>query len=427
MNPTAVRDQPRFSSRSSRTSYRTLAARCRFHNMPNVPRRARREYDDKIEEDEDEDGAVDDEEVEALMIQRLKNRKGNVKRANSLQQAVARRSFTSIGPMHSFSATSLIRSFTSISRFFLVVFFIMALQLLGSEAWVDIGKCVALREQIYTGDLETNARLESRSIKSDFTSVSALSHTTSDGDDSQPTPFDSISRIANLTAECSRFLNSVASDPKFKQCSPLSGLLRDSNGFFQTMKKGAFAITVVLDSSCSVNLPDCTALMDQYGGRILYEGNCGSDYKRGNPVVHSVHTALVVYRPLYAAGCLSNIDGSYCFVDAATNIDSPEDFFVYSLPFGIQLSNSSTPTCTDCLAKTMAIFNTAAGNRTLPLSRTYESAARIINTACGENFVNVSVEVISCSTSIILEGTRLPLFAVTFTVMIIMSTPFLFF
>lgn len=49
------------------------------------------------------------------------------------------------------------------------------------------------------------------------------------------------------------------------------------------------------------------------------------------------------------------------------------------------------PTCSQCLKDTIAIFATAAGNRSQPMSLTYTSAATMIDLNCGPNFVNQTV------------------------------------
>jgi hypothetical protein len=110
------------------------------------------------------------------------------------------------------------------------------------------------------------------------------------------------------------------------------------------MKKGAFATTEILGLSCGVDVDACTSIMDSYSGQLRGTSNCRSDYNAQNPVVTNVFTALVAYRPLYAAGCLKASSGDYCFVDAVTNVESPQDLFVYSLALGTNLPSASIPT-----------------------------------------------------------------------------------
>ena len=49
-------------------------------------------------------------------------------------------------------------------------------------------------------------------------------------------------------------------------------------------------------------------------------------------------------------------------------------------------------TCSDCLKQTMEIFDTAAANKSQPVSTDYTQAAQIINLGCGPGFVNQTIE-----------------------------------
>jgi hypothetical protein len=115
-------------------------------------------------------------------------------------------------------------------------------------------------------------------------------------------------------------------------------------GFFDVLKKGAYAITKVLDASCSVDVNKCSALMDSFSAQINTDENCGTDYSAGNPVVSDALVTFVAYKPLFAGGCLKSSNGDYCFVDAATNTTSPADIYIYSIPLGTNLPGGSRPT-----------------------------------------------------------------------------------
>ena len=147
------------------------------------------------------------------------------------------------------------------------------------------------------------------------------------------------------------------------------------------MKRGTFATTTLLDRICGIDLPACTSTIDAFSGTLRLDSVCGADYRARNPVVDNVFTSLVSFRPLYTAGCLKASNGDYCFADALANTAAPEDLFIYSLPLGTNLPTSDAPTtsCSECKARTMAVFAAAAGNETQPLSRTFEAAAEQLN------------------------------------------------
>ena len=49
-------------------------------------------------------------------------------------------------------------------------------------------------------------------------------------------------------------------------------------------------------------------------------------------------------------------------------------------------------TCSDCLKRTMQVFQDAASNKQQLLSGDYADAARMVNVGCGPTFVSTSVE-----------------------------------
>jgi len=52
---------------------------------------------------------------------------------------------------------------------------------------------------------------------------------------------------------------------------------------------------------------------------------------------------------------------------------------------------SSLPTCNECLKDTMAVFATAASNKSQPLNLDYVTAAQQIARDCGPGFVNETI------------------------------------
>jgi len=168
-------------------------------------------------------------------------------------------------------------------------------------------------------------------------------------------------------------------------------LLESSNSFFQA-EKSVTRITQTLDATCDADLTTCTTFLSNLANNLTTPANCQSDYKAQNPIVAQILTSLVAYKPLYQASCLKNpASGAYCFADAITNASSPTDAYVYYLPLNNSLPGGSQPTCSACLQNTMAVFDSAAANRTQPVSSTYAAAAQLINVQCGPGFVNASI------------------------------------
>lgn len=199
------------------------------------------------------------------------------------------------------------------------------------------------------------------------------------------------------TDSCPTFLKSFISNSTFKACEPISLLLQNSKSFFDA-QASPLLMSLTLDASCGANASVCVPLMESLADDLTKDSNCGQDYRNSNPVVTQLYTGLISYVPIDQATCIkSNSTGAYCFADAITNEDNPSDSYPYYIALGIDLPGGSSPTCNNCLKRTMAVFAAAAGNSSQPVSSTYSNAAELINVQCGPNFVNTTVSTTSSS------------------------------
>ncbi|KAL8990158.1 MAG: hypothetical protein Q9177_001111 [Variospora cf. flavescens] len=175
---------------------------------------------------------------------------------------------------------------------------------------------------------------------------------------------------------------------------------QNSMSFFSSTKSLA-DITRTLDATCAVRDPTaCTTLLSSIASQLRQASNCGSDYRREQPLVLAAYNGLVSYYPLYRAGCERDPESdNYCFANAIQNMTSPSDSYPYYLPLGIPLPGGSQPTCSDCLQRTMEIFHQAAeagGQQQSPLATSFAGAAQMVNVGCGPGFSN---QTIAASTS----------------------------
>ncbi|KAK9451766.1 uncharacterized protein V1518DRAFT_424739 [Limtongia smithiae] len=206
-----------------------------------------------------------------------------------------------------------------------------------------------------------------------------------------PTAFDSGLGKNFTESSCPTFIETFLDDDEFIQCYPFSFYLQTSNSFFQIIKQGAFKISSTMDEICSVNATACRAVMDSYGEQLVNSSNCAADYELQNPLVTEAYNAFTSYYMLYTTGCLQSEEGSYCYVESATNTTSVADSYLYYLPLDVSLPNETDPTCSTCSQNIMSIFANYAGNSSLAISRTYLSAADVIDDTCGSSFVSTSV------------------------------------
>ncbi|KAF2756354.1 hypothetical protein EJ05DRAFT_501859 [Pseudovirgaria hyperparasitica] len=231
-----------------------------------------------------------------------------------------------------------------------------------------------------------------------------------------PMPFDT-SLGNNFTAQsCPDFFVAFLNNATFQSCTPLSLLLYNSVSFFDATKTN-LRVTQTLDATCNVDYEQCSSLMDHLAQEIPKDTACGADLELGNPSVTQALSGLIAYQPLYAAGCMKDKEGNYCFANAITNdsADAADDSYIYYLPLGTNMPGGSRPTCNSCLTDTMAVFDVAAANETQPLSKTYVAAAGQINLGCGPSFVNATIAQLSGAQPIV--GGSAPLLALAVTLL----------
>ena len=103
--------------------------------------------------------------------------------------------------------------------------------------------------------------------------------------------------------------------------------------------------------------------MEYYGREIKLPERCGTEFKGKDQLVIQAYAAFLAYPILYKAGCLKSDSGSYCkytqlgtrhgwttnahnvgYVDAVTNVTSPDDSHIYYLPLGVKMPGGSRPT-----------------------------------------------------------------------------------
>ncbi|RKF83912.1 putative c6 zinc finger domain containing protein [Golovinomyces cichoracearum] len=227
-----------------------------------------------------------------------------------------------------------------------------------------------------------------------------------------PTPFD-VGFSHNITNQCQDFMTEMIQSPGFKQCSPISMILLNSNSFFQATKHLP-RITALLDLACSAPVSSCTDLLNSYARNLTSSKTCASDLSNSNPQIDSALIGLRSYRTLYTATCLHSSNSntsenignyaihpsnsannvseeSYCFANAITNLTNPTNSYIYYLPLNVSLVGSAIPACNNCLQSTMSVFQQATANRSDVLAGNYVKAASQINVVCGPQFVNASL------------------------------------
>lgn len=233
--------------------------------------------------------------------------------------------------------------------------------------------------------------LSSRSSRPDGAAHAPLLPRASDDDDF-PSAFTTLTN--NFTnPSCPEFFGTFLQDSSFKECHALSILLQNSNDYFRATRSRK-TLEPLVETACSADMETCSSVMADFAAKLNSEDACKADFELGNPTVTRAYAGLMAYEPLYKATCLRNATtDDYCFVDAATNSSNASDYYIYFLPLGMSLPGGSRPTCNKCLRDTMDIFTHYATLEGQPLAKTYMSAAEQLNTACGPDFANTTVQV----------------------------------
>jgi len=216
-----------------------------------------------------------------------------------------------------------------------------------------------------------------------------------------PQPFDQSIGENFTSTTCPTFFDTFLNDTQFQECYPVSLLLqvsltpwvshafskpRQTSQEFFTALKSFFWITSILDTSCSVDLPSCSAIMSKYLTKIKEPANCGADYLAENPLVTQAVAGLASYNVLFEAFCLKDNAGAYCFANAITNASKAADTYPYYLPLGEAIPPNSPIDCNNCVLRTMQIFANSTDDADL-LSKPYAAAAEQLDDRCGASWV----------------------------------------
>ncbi|KEY69652.1 hypothetical protein S7711_07691 [Stachybotrys chartarum IBT 7711] len=206
-------------------------------------------------------------------------------------------------------------------------------------------------------------------------------------DDSIPSDF----RLEGEDNSCPSFMTNLLADPTFQECYPLSMMLMSSTAFFRA-QQNLFSIVRVLDETCRADVAYCANYLGEVARNLTAEENCRAEYQANHSLTMLAYNGTRTYEMLYAATCLQDPDTDmYCYASAVTNATNPSDGRFYFMPFGPGLPGASTPSCSWCTQRTMAIFHSASADRSQAISATYVDAAHQVNTICGPNFVNTTL------------------------------------
>ncbi|KAI0261606.1 hypothetical protein BC834DRAFT_845469 [Gloeopeniophorella convolvens] len=200
-----------------------------------------------------------------------------------------------------------------------------------------------------------------------------------------PQPFDTTLGSNFTTDSCEQFFNNMTQSLPFRQCRPFSLLSQSSTAFLQA-QRNVTALNIDIWGTCntSVDSDQCTDNMGWFASQLPIA--CSEEESESNQVVVQALDGLKAYSLMRQAACLADQSTSaYCYIEAAADSD-PSDLYFYSLPFGIPLPNTTTPTCSGCIKSLLTLFASQT-DQIDGLKQTYVSAANLAASKCGSGYV----------------------------------------
>lgn len=126
----------------------------------------------------------------------------------------------------------------------------------------------------------------------------------------------------------------------------------------------------------------------------LLQTACSKELSQQNALVTQTLLGLQAYPVARTAGCLADQStGVYCYAFAVHEAN-PADLYLYGLPLGEPVPDSSKMTCSACAGSLFSVYADAlqVGNASAKgLQSTYEDAAKMAESKCGEGYAQLGL------------------------------------
>jgi len=210
-----------------------------------------------------------------------------------------------------------------------------------------------------------------------------------------PQAFDGTLTQNFSSPSCLNFFNNMTASTDFRECRPFSFLLSTSS-IFNNAQSNLTLMNSLLWGMCNTQLPysQCQSNMASFASSL--QTACPQELKNQNLLVVNSLIALRAFEVMHDSVCLADpTTNSYCFLSAVQNTN-PSDFYFYSLPLGIPLPATSTPSCSACSKSIMGIYAAALQDRPQAtlltgLKTAYTVSAQLAVQLCGAAFAQTSI------------------------------------
>lgn len=275
------------------------------------------------------------------------------------------------------------------------------------------------------GEIHMDTKLLHRRAETEIATASAAAPSTPTSTSSDnspvPSPFDTSLGTNFTSSSCPTFFTNFLANSTFQQCTPLSLLLQNSQGFMSAQRNPTL-LGRLMDTACSAPISICAATLSDIARQLTQDSHCGADFRARQPLVIQAYNGLLGYEPIATTACLKTTaynstspapsanndaeNAQYCFTTALTNKANPSDPFPYYTAVGMNLPSVAKPTCNGCLRSAMEVFGRWALKSEQPLSMTYLSCAQTVNGACGAGFADANVQVGSVTSGTGMKNTQ---------------------
>lgn len=205
-----------------------------------------------------------------------------------------------------------------------------------------------------------------------------------------PQPFDGNLAQNFSSVSCFNFFGNMTNTQPFRACRPFSLLLQSSSSFIDAQQNLTLLNSIIWGTcNASPGVAQCAANMGWFAASL--KTACAQDLKDQNSMAVNTLAGLQAFQVMHDTSCLVDpTTNTYCFLTAVWN-PNPSDLYYYQLPLGIDLPNSSTPSCNACTKSVMGIYAAAVQNSAqapglTDLKATYEPAAELSVGLCGAGY-----------------------------------------
>ncbi|ORX35798.1 hypothetical protein BD324DRAFT_80651 [Kockovaella imperatae] len=204
----------------------------------------------------------------------------------------------------------------------------------------------------------------------------------------------------SVSTPCLSYMTSTLSSPLFSSCLPFSLLLTTSTSFANLVKSSLKTrnLTTLNDllaytTSPQPSIDTCVSFFQSTLSDLSSDSHCGNDLKDARVLAVEFADGLANYNLMRkAAGLVSEETiGSHCYLEAIT-ATSADDLYFWSLPAGIRLPASSTPSCSPCSLRLLELYAQSTASSSSSLNTTIiQSAIDRVNGACGASLPAMAV------------------------------------